>query len=257
MAESEQHHGVVSVSRDYNAKIGERTTREELDRTVLPQVLSNAFHSGGQAAAGAGVTHISTRYLAPFDELLVCVHTPTPLTREHTLEWSDFLIPNFTFAEWTNAPLAVQRTPAQLMWNFPRNFSVCLASCRSRLIVYCLFVHRESCLATVVCSIRWTAIASAQRRSHAADKRRSCCGSNRKAPFSRCPNPLPLLLRLMLIATPRQRLLTMMTRDCWQTSIRVCCLGFSYSVAHLRCSWSQIAECCLHIVPWLGLRTRC
>mmetsp|Transcript_6892 Transcript_6892/g.13017 ORF Transcript_6892/g.13017 Transcript_6892/m.13017 type:complete len:2473 (+) Transcript_6892:108-7526(+) len=109
----EEDEEVEEARIKWNWKVREREYREELSRDVLPQVLSRALLDP------TNTSHVQARYEPLDDTLVVTCHSRTPLTRERTIKFENYINPNLNFRIWNTSSLKVQTKPADVLYDFP------------------------------------------------------------------------------------------------------------------------------------------
>lgn len=95
--------------------IRDREYREEFSPDVLPQILSRALMDP------TNTVHCQARYEPLDDTLIVTCHSRTPLTRERTIEWEDYISPNLNIRQWLASDPKLLKKPATNLYDYANN----------------------------------------------------------------------------------------------------------------------------------------
>jgi len=92
-------------------ELGNREYREEIDSSILPQVITNAVNMTDSA-------HTQARYEPLDDSLYIVCHARTPLLRRRTVAWEQFACPQMNFSTWAKCPIETKKLKPDVLFGF-------------------------------------------------------------------------------------------------------------------------------------------
>jgi len=107
-----QEDEIVEQARiKWDWELGSREYREEIDASILPQVIANAVDVTDSV-------HTQARYEPLDDSLYIVCHARTPLLRRRTVAWESFLCPQMNFSTWAQCPVEVKKMQPEVLFGF-------------------------------------------------------------------------------------------------------------------------------------------